>query len=482
MLATLAALIAMFGGLAFAASPALAFETHLFETSFGPDGTSATRFERPSSLAVDQSTGSIYVGDAVSNTVQRFDLANAPEPFLGISPNVVEGKLTGFEEQHPNPDQVAVSSATHDVYLGVGESLAAFQPDGEPADFTAGPGVGTNEIAGSEICGVAVESGGDIYVSERMTGVRVFAPSGAALASFAASPVCDLAVDSNGTVYANGADEPGFSEDFGPVQKFTPSVFPVTLSTTYEPDGVVDGSQSLGVAVDPSNNHLFVDEGDQIAEFNAAGKELGSFGNSGPGTLSINTGRQGVGVAVNGATGQVYVAQGRVVQGEEGLVEVFGPAIQLPDVSTVKASAIEPTGAATLNGVVQPEGIALSECEFEYVIAAHYEAGASDPYAAGATAQCTPAAEAIPTGGETPVHADVTGLASGVTYLYRLRASNKTALNDNPPNFGADETFNTPPRPAISGENTSNLIQASVDLNAQVNPEGLEVEQCDFEY
>ena len=41
--ATLAALIAMFGGLAFAASPALAFETHLFETSFGPDGTSATR-------------------------------------------------------------------------------------------------------------------------------------------------------------------------------------------------------------------------------------------------------------------------------------------------------------------------------------------------------------------------------------------------------------------------------------------------------
>ena len=93
--------------------------------------------------------------------------------------------------------------------------------------------------------------------------------------------------------------------------------------------------------MDPSNNHLFVDEGDQIAEFNAAGKD-GSFGNSGPGTLSINTGRQGVGVAVNGATGQVYVAQGRVVQGEEGLVEVFGPAILLPGVSTAKASAINP--------------------------------------------------------------------------------------------------------------------------------------------
>ena len=223
-------------------------------------------------MAVDQSTGSIYVGDMRSNTVQRFDLANAPEPFLGIAANVVEGKLTGFGELRPIPDQVAGSSATHDVYFGVGESLAAFQPDGEPADFTAGPGIGTNEIMGSEVCGVAVDSSGDIYVSERLTGVRVFAPSGTPLASFAASPVCDLAVDSNGTVYVNGADEPAFMEDFGPVQKFTPSVFPVTLSTTYESGGVVDGAQSLGVAVDPSNNHLFVDEGDQIAEFDATGR------------------------------------------------------------------------------------------------------------------------------------------------------------------------------------------------------------------
>ena len=34
----------------------------------------------------------------------------------------------------------------------------------------------------------------------------------------------------------------------------------------------------------------------------------------------------------------------------------------------------------------------------------------------------------------------------------------------------------------MSGENVSNLIQASVDLNAQVDPGGLEVENCDFEY
>ena len=75
-----------------------------------------------------------------SNTVQRFDLANAPEPFLGIAANVVEGKLRlGFGGVRAIPDQVAVNSATHDVYFGVGESLAAFQPDGEPAGLHGRP-------------------------------------------------------------------------------------------------------------------------------------------------------------------------------------------------------------------------------------------------------------------------------------------------------------------------------------------------------
>ena len=107
--------------------------------------------------------------------MQRFDLADVPEPFLGISANVVEGQLAGFEALHP-ADQVAVNSATHDVYFGVGESLAAFQPDGEPEDFTAGPDTGTNEIPGSEVCGVAVDSSGDIYVERTADGSAGICP------------------------------------------------------------------------------------------------------------------------------------------------------------------------------------------------------------------------------------------------------------------------------------------------------------------
>jgi hypothetical protein len=42
---------------------ALASTAHEFESSFTPDGTEATAFSAPGSIAVDQETGDIYVAD-----------------------------------------------------------------------------------------------------------------------------------------------------------------------------------------------------------------------------------------------------------------------------------------------------------------------------------------------------------------------------------------------------------------------------------
>lgn len=54
-------LFVMVGMLAVGAGSASAGVTRGFEGSFGPDGTSATRFERPAAVAVDQSAGDVYV-------------------------------------------------------------------------------------------------------------------------------------------------------------------------------------------------------------------------------------------------------------------------------------------------------------------------------------------------------------------------------------------------------------------------------------
>jgi hypothetical protein len=454
-------------------TPASALQARFLEASFGPDGTSATHFGLPAAVALDQSTGSLYVGQPFGGDIERLNAAHEPEPFVGIDPAIVEGKLTGFGGAPPLPGQIAVDSATHEIYFTAGPTVRAYQSDGEPAVFTAGPSKGTNEIAAPEACGVAIDSAGDIYVTEHSTGVHVFAPSGEPLTSFEVGGVCNIAVDAKGTVYLAGAPNPGNSEDSGPVQKFTASnAPPVTTATTYEANGAVDETPSSAVAVNPATNALLVDENNQIAEYDESGARLDSFGASGPGALP-GTQRNGVGVSVNAATGQAYVAQGAF----EGQAEVFGPVVLVPDVETGEATEIKPNGSAVLNGKVKPDGVALSECQFEYVDAEQYKPAAPDPYAAGAIAHCVPAAGAIPTSGETEVQAAVPGLEVGATYHFRLKAANKEGRN-----FGADQSFATLPRPAISGATSGNLVATSVDLDAQVNPGGLEVTECRFEY
>ncbi|HTC71374.1 MAG TPA: hypothetical protein VK655_00700, partial [Solirubrobacteraceae bacterium] len=456
--ALLAAVAGVLGVLVFGASVAAALQTHLSLGSFGPDGTEATIFPRPAAVGLDQGTGNVYVGDPWSgvDTVSKFDLEHKPEPFGGVSPEIVNGELTGFADPG---GELAVDSASHDLYFDAsGAVVKAYQSDGEAALFTAGASAGTNEISGSEICGVAVDSSGDIYVSEFAGGVRVFAATGAPLATIPSSGTCQVAVDSNGVVYlaAPASGEPGLA---GPVEKFTPSnVPPVTSSTTWEAAGTVDETPAFAVAVDPQNNHLYADEGAQVAEYDPTGARLGSFG---AGVLPEQQ-QWGVGLAVNGTSGLVYVAQGNF----EGRVEVFGAAVVEPDVSTGVAEEIEPAGEATLTGTVNPDGIEVTECVFEY--------GTSTEY--GHSAACAQAVGA----GTSPVAVSVhlTGLEPGVTYHYRL-----TAANTNAANHGEDATFEALARPAISGETAVDITRETATLEGDVNPQGtLSVEECRFDW
>src|SRR4051812_8901377 len=157
--------------LAFGAGSASAAETEDFVTnyaSFGPDGTESTDFQRISSVAVDQQTGIVYVLDGEAGTLSKFEADGTPLAFSGTAPYIEGGKITGLS---PNADrskaQVAVDSASAVIYVTEEHSIKAFHSDGEPAEFTAGPGVGTSEIGGfDEAAGVAVDSSGSVYVSD----------------------------------------------------------------------------------------------------------------------------------------------------------------------------------------------------------------------------------------------------------------------------------------------------------------------------
>jgi hypothetical protein len=442
-----------------------AFEAHGFEGGFGETGVFGAVFPegRPGAVAVDPVTGSLYVGDAFYHTeVQKFNLNHEPEAFGGIGANILGNKLGGFGISFW---QLAVSPTNEDLYVASDTPVKAYEPDGEPADFSEGPGAGTNELPGSEVCGVAVDASGDIYVSEYSIGVSVFASSGKPLTKFAASDVCHIAVDSKGVVYVSSLPVAQKNAS-GPVEKFIASgPPPVSASTSYQAGGIIDPNGSFALAVDQSTNHLYVDEGSQVAEYDSTGARIGSFGATGPGALPAPD-AFGTGIAVDDVSGKVYVGQGDF----EGQIDLFGPAILLPDVTTGPASEIQPKGTATLNGTVNPDGVQVTECFFEY--------GTSTSY--GQRAECEP--EAVGSGtSEVAVSAKLKELESGATYHFRLAASNKTALNDNPVHDGGDEVFVTPPRPSIDGASATNVARTSADLNVQINPGGSEV-TYHFEY
>src|SRR5271165_6293416 len=136
----------------------------------------------------------------------------------------------------------------------------------------------------------------------------------------------------------------------------------------------------------------------------------------------------------------------------------------LAAVVTEPASSITPTSAA-LQGSVNPYGWGKAECFFEY--------GPTPSY--GKSVPCSPE----PGSGESPnaTSASVTGLSANTTYHFRI-------VDFGPPgaSYGADRTFTTFGPPAVVTKAATSVGQTSATLNATVNPDGLAVTKCEFEY
>ena len=171
---------------------------------------------------------------------------------------------------------------------------------------------------------------------------------------------------------------------------------------------------------------------------------------SGP-FLTVNS------LAVNPENGYLYVGDNRAELGEPGVVDVFGPDLVVPDVITEPASGETPR-SATLNGKLNPEGLAVEACEFEY--------GTTTAYAH--TVACTQnEAEIGSSVGEVPVSAPVAGLLPDTTYHFRLRAGNEHDPGE--PSSGGDQTFTTG-GPGILSTSASKVAATSATLDATLEP------------
>lgn len=186
-----------------------------------------------------------------------------------------------------------------------------------------------------DACGVAVEEGGRVFVSnyyehaiyvfgpvpaggyELLTTVPVPEPPNAPDGKPFNGP-CDLALDPSGDLYVNNWH--------ANVVRFTPTA---PGASSFAPGVVIDPGPSTGIAVDPADGRLFVDERTSVAEYEADP----TAGAVPLRRIGVNSIADGYGVAISdfagapgfpATAGRVYVADAA-----DGSVLAFDPATSL---------------------------------------------------------------------------------------------------------------------------------------------------------
>jgi hypothetical protein len=364
-------------------------------------------------LAVDDTAGAnagdLYVGDIGNGVVDRFSSSGA------------------FQCQITGKTPVSAEAIAHEC-----NGAAGSEPTGGPA--------------GIEPSGLAVDSSGDVYVSDDAHHViDKFGPSGAFLSKIADPAITEpgpLAIDLSGNLYVANSGLFGGSTV-------------VKCSTSPTPScGVLD-AHATGTGVDPATGHVYVAESnpEQIAEYDSAGNLIDTFAVGQTGSVVL-------GLTV-GPSGDVYATNAY-----GGVVNIFGPPRVVPNVTTGQATNVEQQ-TATLHGEVAPDtahgGGAVTTCQFEYGLTTGY----------GETAPCTPAPNYSSL---QDVSASLTGLRPATTYHFRLEAADATGF----PGTGEDVTLTTHGPPTIDHEAVEALTTNALFVG-KINPWGFDT-TCGVEY
>ncbi len=452
------------GALTLGTGSAFAGFTYPFDGELAPSGGSFGRLEA-GSVAVDDANGETYVADSASGVVDVFATASGSQ-LAGL-----DGSLTPAGSFGGGQVEVAANNGTGDVYVldSTDNVVNVFEPGGGYLCQITGSATPSasecNGVAGSateagpfsDPGGIAVDQAtGDIYVVDAHNGVvDVFAAGGAylrqiSLASveygFSATYTRGIAVDDfNGDVYVSDSGSANPASE-NAVYVFNASGEYLTTWTGANTPARSFGNFLLSVAADNATGLVYVTETkDAVTDvFEASGGYAGQISHS------FN---QPQGSAVGQASGKVYVSNGG-----PSVVELFGPGLVIPDVTTGLASEVRAT-SATLNGTVKTNGLKLKDCHFDY--------GTDMSY--GHSAPCVPAAGSIPAdASEHAASAQLTGLTAGVTYHFRLVAGNENDAGE--PATGEDATLETPPPPSIDSAAAVNVTGVSADLSARIDP------------
>jgi DNA-binding beta-propeller fold protein YncE len=340
------------------------------ECQTGTPGSTPGAFERPASVAVDSSTGDVYVADGEHLAEYKQDV-----PAYAL------------------PERVTKFSEKGEVVSSWGDGGPGEEPDGHLVGKAA-VGQGAEEcVAPAKPC-----PGAEPFVG-----------------------ISGISIDSKGNLYVDGT----FLGEGG--ARLFQRVF------EFARDGIFTGNA--------------VDVVSPVGELGVIPQEY-----------DYGQGRTAVDAAAAGET--QYVSDGA-----SGQVSVYSNEV-IAAVVTGKPSGVK-LPEATLNGTVNPSGVALEQCFFEW--------GETTAYGEPPV----PCAEGLGNGpGEVgagavavPVHATIAGLEAGHVYHYRLVAINKNDVNEPSVGDGQDVVFGPP---QVVGEASADVAAVSATVLAEVQAQNLD--------
>jgi hypothetical protein len=436
-------LCAMVGGLMFSGAAAQAEITYPYTGSFGPQGVSIGvplgEFEDTQSIAVDQGTGDVYVYDIESNggSIYKFNAAGEPAEFSGLGSNAIEGV---GEEASSGEAQIAVDNSTGpdsgDIYAANGETLRIYNSAGELKGELEESEAEADHVPWGYACGVAVDPEGNVYVALRSSGVNKYKSAKAGTitdADYVSSLLsngdiegtanrirntCDIGVGADDDVYGAFDRQPAM------VSRYVPSQFNLTGSPPAL--GVEIDERGGNLAVDPSSSDVFVDQHDRgIAEYGPAGELFRTFAETGSEAISESISS---GIAVDHASGQVYVSY-------HGVVEIFTPVAvpERPMIERETASGVA-ADSAKLQASINPSGSETTT----YFLYGQSSCAASPSSCADAP---SPPGTSIGSGESgQQLSTQIQGLTPDTIYHYRA-----VAINANGIAYGDEREFTTQP-------------------------------------
>jgi hypothetical protein len=241
--------------------------SHVLSHSFGS-------FVNPEGAAIDPVDGSTYILDTALTVqtpgayVQKFDAGGQVDTTFGNG-GKVDGKAEG------EPFLAFGNGALGGLPVGVPIGIAVDAAPGSPnyrdlwvPDLSSGvfrfspSGAYEAEISAVEFPqSVAVNpASGNVTIAGLFGEVKTFAPNGAEVGPSIAIPFfspVDVAVDSAGNTYIADGSTTAVYDSTG--------AFVETL----------DASTKFGVTVDPSDDHVYVDRGDRVIEYDDEGNQVG---------------------------------------------------------------------------------------------------------------------------------------------------------------------------------------------------------------